>query len=213
MTRFTAAAIALAVSATSAHATALLTFGQTSSVDTVSATNNATDTSTTITASTPVLVTSYLNGAPSFIANLNMTLNSNGPISNQGGVLLQGFSGMASWTSGAINYLTAAFDDALFAINGASSLSISASQPPGSITFTSSVLSAAQFLDPAALSFSFADVIPPAGATGTTLGAFTSTISGTSSVNAPESIPEPATLAVMLLGASMFGLGVAKRLR
>jgi hypothetical protein len=130
------------------------------------------------------------------------------PSHNSGGVLQQEYTGTAIFAIGGTAYLKAVITDALFAILGASSLVISPPQPPGSIVFTSSVLPASDFLNPLAISFLFANVMPPAVAGGATLVAFTSTISGTSSTNF---VPEPATIAV--LGIGLTGLGVARRRR
>jgi hypothetical protein len=192
-----------------AHAAPLLTFGQVSSGDTVTATVNASNTQTTVLATNvPVTVTGYVGGGAPFAATFNMDLTSSGPIQSIGGILTQDFGGTASWMGAGMGYLSATFMDTLFAISGSSALAISASQPPGTVAFTSSVLPASDFTDPLALSFSFADVTPPAMALGTTLEPFVATISGTSSVGGTP-MPEPLTLGLFGMGA--LGVYVAKR--
>jgi hypothetical protein len=131
----------LAAAAMPANATPLLTFGQVGNSDTVTATNNVGDTVTTITGTAiPVDVTQYLGGGAPFGANLTLSLTSVDAITNIAGALSQHYSGTASWTSGGTNYLTATFADQLFAISGGTTLVIAAAQPPGTITFTSSIL-------------------------------------------------------------------------
>jgi hypothetical protein len=190
-----------------ADATPLLSFGQTSGSPTISATDDGTTTLINGT-NVAVSVTSFLGGGAPFASILNLSLTSIGAISNSGGVLQQEYSGTATFTTGGVNTLKAVFTDALFAITGSSSLTIQASQPPGSIVFTSAVLPASDFSNPLAIAFSFADVTPTAAVDGTTLRGFASTISGTSSTNP---VPEPATIAV--LGLGLAGIGMARSRR
>jgi len=194
-----------------ANAVTVLTYGQVATTDTVTGTDDGT--TTTITNTLPdvaVNVTQYLGGGAPFAAVFNMHLVSSGVITNVGGNLIEAFTGTASWTNSAhtINYLSASLTDALFAVQGAVTMAVTASEPPGSITFTSSVLNPAELLDPKGISFAFADVNPPAGIDGTTLRGFAGSIAGTSSANF---IPEPISIAV--LGVGLLGLGAVRRKR
>jgi hypothetical protein len=196
-----------------AEAAVILTFGQTSNSPTVTATTNAADTQTAMSGSgIAVTISQYAGAGAPISAYLNFALLSDGAATLFSGQVLQAFTGSASFTSladgGGINYLTASFIDFVFGANGGSSLTLSASEPPGSVAFTSSVLPSSILGDPRALSFGLADVTAPVAIVGTTLQGFTASISGTVSA-AQVAVPEPASLA--MLGAGLVALGVLRR--
>ncbi len=196
----------------SAHAAAVLSFGQTSGGATVTATNNSANTQTLIGGSNvAVTLSQYAGGGAPISAFLNLSLTSTSAAMVVAGQILEPFSGSASFTSGiggtGTNYLSASFTDFVFGTDGGSSLTLSATEPPGTVSFTSSVLPASELSDPRALSFGFADVTGPASIVGSTLRGFTSTVAGTVSA-ATTPVPEPATFA--LVGVGLLAMGAVQ---
>lgn len=199
-----------------ADAAVILTFGQTSNSPTITATNNAANTQTTITGTNVAITISQFAAAGAPInAFLNLNLVSTNAAVSFAGQILQAYSGSAAFTSlaggGGVNYLTSSFQDFVFGTSGGSSLTISASEPPGTVSFTSSVLPASMLSTPRALSFGLADVTAPAAIVGSTLQGFTSSISGTVSAAAATPVPEPASLA--LISAGLFSIAALRRRR
>lgn len=212
MKRLLLAGAALLVIGSAANATPVLVFGQVGGADDIIATVNAAHTQTTITGTAvPVSVSDILGGSPAvpFNAVLNLSAASFGIASTVGGFTTEGFNGTFTVTNaaGTVNYLSGAFHDAVFGQNA--SLTLSASNGGGeTVSLTSSVIPAADLASQQTVSLSFANVAPPVGITGTTLSAFTSTVSGDMSA---AGVPEPASFA--LLGVGLLGLGFAARKR
>jgi len=195
------AATALPIPA--ADAAVLLIEGQTGLGDTVTGTR--TGSSTTITSSTDVDITEIDAALPTpILATFTLSATNSGPATVSGGEITQHYNGTFSITSGATNYLSGTFSDAVFGAGGALTLSASNPSPTQSVTFTSNVI--APNLISAfnrAMSLSFTDVNPAAGVGGIplSLNSFKSDVSGDFS----SSVPEPSTWAMMLLGFT--GLG------
>jgi hypothetical protein len=206
--------LALALFATAlalpARADVILTFGQVLRGNTIVATDDGT---TTVIDGTDidVTVTEIEAGSPAvpFAALLNLDATSTGPATIGPLGVIEPFSGTFSITSalcGAGNCLSGIFTGATFGFIGGASLTLSGAMPPGTLTFTSDVITELGL--PRGLSFSFANVAPPVSVDGTTIAAFQSSVSGTFSA-APVVVPEPAS--VLLFGISLLALALVRR--
>jgi hypothetical protein len=190
-----------------ANAAVILTFGQTNQGNTVTGTNIG-GASTTITATNvPVDITQIIAGAtgPAFFT-LNAT--STNAATLVAGNVVQNFMGTFSITNGATNFLSGSFQDAVFGANGGPTLTLSASQPPDSVSFNSNVIPVGLLGLARGISLSFANVTPLVGITGTSLSSFTSSVAGTFSANVGV-VPEPASL--LLLGSGLAALAARAR--
>jgi hypothetical protein len=201
-------AVALLAMPAAAYADVILTFGQVSNGNTLTATANAGGTATTIVATdVPVNITQILGGVPS-LADFDLNITSVDPVTPLGAGGFQHYSGSFSFTSGAggtgTNFLSGNFSDVVLG-TGASAV-LSAGAPPDTISFTSDVINVLAL--PRAVSFSFANVTPAISIDGDTLGSFTSSVSGDFSATP---VPEPMSLAIM--GVGLLGLTAFSRRR
>jgi PEP-CTERM motif len=195
-----------------ADATTIITFGQVSGLNTVSATASATGTNL---AGNNVLVTitqiddgvvTPVNAFLDFSAN-----STSGATPPPSAAIIQHFAGTFSINSNiagtGIDYLSGSFVDGVFGIRGGTGLVLTADG-----TFSSDVID--DLSPPRNLGLTFTNLTPrlttvaAATDTGWTIGSFTASISGNASAE-PTPAPEPASLA--LLGLGLVGLAAARR--
>jgi PEP-CTERM motif len=189
-----------ALSISAAHATTILTFGQTGTADTITGTESGGAT-TIKTDGSFVGVTITQIDAPVLVpvsARFILSATSTGTATTILGQVEQAFTGTFSicGVTCATNYLSGTFADAVFGAGGGLTLTASGEVPGESVTFTSNVIDNTLFTTDRSLSLSFANVAPPVHITDGSLGSFTSGVSGTMS----SSVPEPSTWAMMLAG-------------
>ena len=204
-------AVGLLALAPGAQADEILAFGQVGTLNSVTATATG-GTSTTLVATNVAsnITALFGGGTPSAFFDLNA--HSIGAASTLGNGFQQNFAGTFSLTSLAggagINYLSGMFTDLAFGIN--TILLVGSSDPPDAITFTSSVIPAAELGQPRGIALSLSNFNPSVGLDGTTLSSGTASITGTFD-SAAAAVPEPFSMA--MIGTGMIGLGMVKRRR
>jgi len=218
---FAAVLVLLSSALSPAHAD-ILDFGGQPGAITATASTGLFTASTTITATnTGVLISSIGGSGVSITAVLNLTANSSGNATDAGGVIEQNYNGSFSITSGnngtGTNYLSGTFSGLTFGFSGGTVATLTASDPPGTISFTSSYSPAFPLGAPTGASFTFSGVSPSLGIVtssfpiASTIGSFSATGSGTFSATA-AAVPEPSTMAIAGLGAlGMIGYGLRRR--
>jgi hypothetical protein len=199
--------------ACSAHATAILSFGQSGNGSTVIGVQTGTKTAINAT-DAPITISQIDAPNPTPLSGfLNMNFDSTSNATATLGSLEQHYSGLFSMTSGpggsGINFLSGTLLDIAFGSNAA--FNLNASTPPAqNVTFTSDVIPIADLGEQRGAGFSFANVFPLLSIVDGTFSSFTSSASGTFSANnvssPPVQVAEPTSLA--LFGVGLLGLGV-----
>jgi hypothetical protein len=190
-----------------AHAVQIISFGQSSTANTVVATANGTDTATTIQITDAAVLIDQLFGVvtpPAIAAIMDLTATSNNAATPVGATgVLQNYDGTFCITSGAgctgTNYLSGNFTDAAFGNNGGTQLSINVAKPPDTLNVSSSVVNPVGLGPPSSFTLSLSSLTPPLQIVGTTIGSFDASFAGLADAGF-LSIPEPASLALLSFG-------------
>ncbi|WP_207540753.1 PEP-CTERM sorting domain-containing protein [Sabulicella rubraurantiaca] len=214
----TAAFVGLSALAQAAPTT-IITFAQNATTNTITATASG-GTSTTLSGSdVAITVSGYSDSVPTpFTAFLNLNATSSGSASLVAGTdVFQPFDGTFTITSGAggtgTNYLSGSFSDIALAGSrvagpaGGFQASLIATDPPGSVSFTSDNIPASKLQDPSAIGFTFTALTQALNICGSTICSFTASVSGNGS--ASQAVPAPAGLA--FLGIGLLGLAAVRR--
>jgi hypothetical protein len=199
--------------APSAFAAPIITVGQTSNSNTITATDNGT--TTTISGSNILAnITQIFGGSAVSGVFFNLAASSIDAAITVGNAIIQHFNGSFCVSSlagcGGTDFLSGQFTDAAFGANGGPGLVINTNNPPDQLTLKSDVIPASELGAPNALNFIFANLTPVLHLDGSTIGAFTSSIGADASAST-VTVPEPGALAV--LGIGLLGIGIAKRVR
>jgi MYXO-CTERM domain-containing protein len=203
-------AVLLWAQAPTVSADTVLTFGQTTTASIEGVRSGSSTTIETVGGAVQVLITS-LNGSPSNItAYFNLNAVSAGPAVNVGGGIFQGFNGSFEITQNSnesgTNYLSGTFTGLTFGFSGGTVATLSASNPPTSLSLTSDVI---PYLDaPSGATFTFSGVTPALSIANGTIDNFTASGAATFSATSPE----PSSLAIAGLGAlGMIAYGLRRR--
>lgn len=188
----------------------LTAFGQTSSNNTVVATQNGAQTATSLLANATINISQLFGQVTPINALFNLVANSTDAAQTAFGLVVQHFNGSFCLTSlaacGGTNYLSGTFTDAAIGALGGPGLVVNVSSPPDTLNLTSSVISALNLGSPSTFNLSFSNVNPALAICGTTLCSFDASFSGTASSSTRDvQVPEPNSLLVM--GAGLLGLG------
>jgi PEP-CTERM motif len=208
-----AVGMAVTLMANPASAATILVFGQSGAGNLF--TGNETAGTTVLDANNiPVTITT-LNEAPAVISaffNLDATSTAAAQQVPMTSAWTQPYDGDFQITSGlggtGINYLSGIFSGIQLGVVGGTQLVLASSQPPLSLTFTSSVIPPAFLLEPRAMGITLTNVTPPVSIVNNSFADFNATVAGNFSA---EVIPEPAS--ILLLGSGLVGLASASRRR
>ena len=204
------AATALSLMTASASATQIISFGQTSGSNTITATDDGTVTNINTNGTGAAILIDQLFGVvtpPAIAAFMTLNATSIDAATLVGGLaVLQHYSGSFCISTGAgctgTNELSGTFSDAAFGLNGGTQLSVNVANPPDTLVLSSSVIPAADLVAPSSFTLSMSN-LPALSIDGNTIAAFTSSFSGVANAT---TVSEPGSLALM--GIGLLGMGM-----
>jgi hypothetical protein len=206
--------VAVGVLATPASAATILSFGQSGGSNLF--TGDQTGATTVLDATNIPIIITTLNEAPvTLAAFFNLDATSSGAAQQVGttNAWVQFYTGDFQITSGlggtGTNYLSGVFSGLQLGVINGQELVFASTEPPLSLTFTSSVLLAEALFPPRAMGLALTNVLPTVSIIGPpfTFGDFSATTAGNFSA---EVIPEPMTL--VLVGSGLLGLVARQRI-
>jgi hypothetical protein len=203
------------VAGSGANATQVIAFGQISNLNTVTGTENAGQTATTMSATNvAVEVSQFLGPGAPFTADFNLSANSVGAAFTVAGNIIQRYSGTFCISSGlgctGTDFLSGSFIDAAFGNAGGPGLTVDVSNPTESLSLSSSVLAANLLQPPNTFDLAFSNLTPPLAIAGSSIASYTASVSGDASASA-VAVDEPSSLAILAMG--LLGLSWWRRRR
>ena len=192
------------------NAAVIATFSQTSSTNTVVATDNSVTTNIVVDDAVTNIST-FGGGGPIAGAFFSLSSTSNDAAVQVGGAVIQHYDGNFCFSSaincGGTNYLSGVFSDAAFGALGGPGLVVNANSPPDFLSLTSDIIPASDLQPPSSFSLAFTNVTPVLSIDGATINGFTAAFAGTVSATT-AAVPEPASLGI--LGLGLLGLGMIR---
>ncbi len=209
---FLLATVAFLGLVSASNAAVIATFSQTSSTNTVVATDNSVTTNIVVDDAVTNIST-FGGGGPIAGAFFSLNSTSNDAAVQVGGAVIQHYDGNFCFSSaincGGTNYLSGVFSDAAFGALGGPGLVVNVNNPPDSLILTSDIIAPADLQPPSSFSLAFTNLTPVLAIDGATINGFTAAFAGVvsaSTVTTP--VPEPASLGI--LGLGLLGLGMIR---
>lgn len=181
----------------------IITFAQIASVNEVTATTNAADTQTTITANGATAIGQLISGPPPATAFFQFNATSTDAAATVSTAVIQHYSGSfcisTAANCGGTDVLSGTFTDAAFGALSGPGLAVNVNNPPDTLNLSSAIIPASDLIAPNAFGLTFTNLVPGLAIAGTTIAAFDATFAGDASANI-AAVMEPSSLAILAFG-------------